>query len=214
KNSLMYSLRLSIFLTFIVVVVPNKCPFESTCECVSSTITCNGNYGQIPIISLNFSLFDEYIFENYDLLPSHAFDHINFPSNQNILIQLINVFKIENSVFSSNLIIPINSTLTVDISHPNPNNSNIIIQENAFNNIILEKLRFHKIKMFNGRREFDTKCFGQNLQINEIIFQQSNLEGFTSTSNVYYSLQTTNILSLIIEDCPLPNLKSTNLPIL
>ncbi|CAF1679029.1 unnamed protein product, partial [Didymodactylos carnosus] len=98
-------LRLIIFLTFFVTIIKTKCPSDVTCDCnsVSSIITCDGRNGeQIPTILSNFPSFNTYIFRNYSLIPAHAFDNIQFPSKQHIVIELVDIFKIDTK-FSCNI---------------------------------------------------------------------------------------------------------------
>jgi hypothetical protein len=56
------------------------------------------------------------------------------------------------------------------------------LKSNVFNQIKIDRLRFSNVNYFNGQSVFDTNCFGDNLEIKELIFEQCSLTGFSSTS--------------------------------
>ncbi|CAF0735636.1 unnamed protein product [Adineta ricciae] len=196
----------SFFLLLFVVrlnSVDSQCPSIEFCECDSaySTITCDGNSDNqtdntyFPSLSF-LPPMEEYIFSNFKQIQPNAFENVTFPSNQSITIRLINISIIHPDAFSNSMIIPDSSTLSVDIEQ-STNSSSIALRLNAFNHIRLKNLRFVNINMFNGRPIFDTSCFGEQVEIEELIFQQSGLTGFSNSIR-----KPANVKRLSIRECP------------
>ncbi|CAF3445501.1 unnamed protein product [Rotaria sp. Silwood1] len=183
--------------------IHSNCSFIDLCTCDTNTnvVICDANYGN-QTENDYFSLFsllpsvEKYIFRNFQQIQTYTFQNMTFLTNSLITIHLINITIIESDVFSSNIIILNNSTISIDIEH-SINPSNITLQLNVFNHIKINRLRFFNIKNFNGHSIFDTSCFGEDLHINELIFEQSDITGF---SNIMQ--KSANIKNLYILECP------------
>ncbi|UJR26958.1 hypothetical protein I4U23_008265 [Adineta vaga] len=198
----------SFFLFFYLFIVRfntiySDCSLIEFCDCDSkpNTVICDGNYGNqtdntyFPSLSFLPSV-EEYFFLNFKQIQANAFENLTFPSNHSITIRLINITLIHSDAFSNSLIIPANSTLSIDIEQ-STNPSSITLRSDAFHHIKLKRLRFLNINTFNGRPIFDTIFFGECLEIDELIFQQSGLTGFLNTVR-----KPTNIKRLLIRECP------------
>ena len=210
---------ISLFLLFILVssqydTVHSDCSLTEFCTCDTNPniIICDGNYGNqsdnnyFPPLSLLPSV-KTYIFRNFKEIQAHAFENMTFLTNHSITICLFNITTIDSDAFSTTMIIPTDSTISIDIEHA-INSSSITLRSNAFNHIKLQRLRFFNIKHFNGHPIFDTKCFSEHLHINELIFEQSGITGFAN------SLQkSVDIKHLYIRECPsLTELTNQNIP--
>ncbi len=142
-------------------------------------------------------------FRNFQIIQSNLFHNLTFQQNQSITIQLINVSIIDSGTFSKAFNLPQNSNLSIEIG-----SSSIILKSNAFNHIKIDHLRFSNINNFNGRPVFDTNCFGNNLEINKLIFEQCGLTGFSNSIP-----QAANVNHLTIINSPaLTQLTNKNLP--
>ncbi|CAF0837879.1 unnamed protein product [Rotaria sordida] len=171
------------------------------CDINTNVVICDANYGNQTENDYfsSFSLLpsvEKYIFRNFQQIQAHTFQNMTFLTNSLITIHLINITMINTDAFSSSLIIPNNSIISIDIEY-STNPLSITLQLNAFNHIKINRLRFFNINNFNGRPIFDTSCFSENLQINELIFEQSDITGF---SNIIQ--KPANIKNLYILNCP------------
>jgi hypothetical protein len=162
------------------------------------TITCDTRFGKhnesdiFPALSC-FPPVNTYVFRNFQRIQSYAFENITFPENQSFAIKLINISTIDNDAFSSSLMMPDSSNLSIDIENLN-SSSSITIKPNAFNHIKIDRLRFININNFNGRPIFDTNCLGSNSDINVLIFEQCGITGF---SNIIRTVADVNYLSIV-----------------
>jgi hypothetical protein len=202
------------FLTSHLSTVQSDCSVIELCNCDENPneIICDGNSGNqtdnndFPMVSLLPSV-EKYVFLNFKQIQERAFENMTFLTNNSITITLINVTTIESNAFSSSMIIPENSTISIDIEH-SIHSSSITLKSNAFNRLKIERLRFFNIKHFNGRSIFDTNCLGESLYINELIFEQSGITGF---SNIIR--KAANVKRLLIHHCPtLTQLTDKSLP--
>ncbi|CAF3437187.1 unnamed protein product [Rotaria socialis] len=192
--------------------VQSNCSHLELCTCDRNEVICDANYGNQTEHS-NFSLLtslpsvDSYYFRNFNEIPAHAFQNLTFLSDHAITIHLINVTVIRSNAFSTSMIIPDKSTISINIER-STNSSSIILQSNAFNGIKMNSLRLFNINNFNGRPIFDTNCFGENLQIDQLIFEQSGITGFSTTVQ-----KSTTVKYLRIHACPaFTQLTSKSLP--
>ncbi|CAF1161088.1 unnamed protein product [Rotaria sordida] len=149
-----------------------------------------------------------YLFRNFEQIPSHTFQNVTFPENQSFIIKLINISIIDTEAFSNSLIIPRSSKLSIEIGELDSLTS-IRLKSNAFNNIKIDHLHFFNFNDFNGHSIFDTDCFGNNLEINKLTFEQCNIIGFSNiiskTVNVYHlSIKSSsNLIQLTDKNLPL-----------
>ncbi|CAF1381359.1 unnamed protein product [Rotaria magnacalcarata] len=150
----------------------------------NSTIICDRIYGQanesdvFPSLSC-FPPVKTYLFRNFPKIRLHAFEDIKFPESESFSIKLINVSFIETEAFSKSLIIPPSSKLSIDIGDFG-RSSSIVLRFNAFNHIKIDHLHFININNFNGRSVFDTDCFGNDLDINLLTFENCAIDGFSN----------------------------------
>ncbi|CAF1408235.1 unnamed protein product [Adineta steineri] len=200
-----------LFYTFFILlqlnIIHSYCPTNSLCQLNddSTILTCDtmlNDTSLLPEISC-FPSVNTYIFYNFEQLPSHLFSNIKFLQNQFYTIKLINISIINSDTFSNSIQLPENSKLSIIIGDLNIS-SNIQIQSNTFNNINIDYLHFLNL----NNTIFDTDCFGHNLNINTLIFEQCNL---TSFSNHIRKL--INVNHLLIKNSPeLKQLTQENLP--
>ena len=177
----------------------SHCPSIDQCECDtdSSEIVCDGNYGNqsandfFPEIGALPSV-ESYVFRNFKQLRASDFDNVTFLSNRSISISLVNISVIGAHAFSNKTIIPHDSTLSIDIEH-----FAIVLRANAFHHVKVHRLRFLKVSTFNYLPTFNVDSFGEGLHINELIFEQSGLTGFSNTTR-----RTISVQSLSIRECP------------
>ncbi|CAF1352441.1 unnamed protein product [Rotaria magnacalcarata] len=193
-------------------IVESNCSRLELCTCDINEVICDANYGN-QTEHINFSLFtslpsvDSYYFRNFNEIPAYAFQNLTFLSNHAITIHLINVKVIRSNALSTSMIIPDKSTISINIEL-STNASSITLQSNAFNGIKINRLRFFNINNFNGRPIFDTNCFGENLQIGQLIFEQSGITGFSTAAQ-----KSTTVKYLRIHACPaFTQLTSKSLP--
>ncbi|CAF2433975.1 unnamed protein product [Rotaria sp. Silwood2] len=186
-----------------LTTIHSDCSFIELCTCDTNknVVICDANYGNQTDNDYfsSFSLLpsvEKYIFRNFQQIQSHAFQNMTFLTNSLITIHLVNIKMINSDAFSSSIIIPDNSTISIDIEY-STNPSSITLQLNAFNHMKINRLRFFKINNFNGSPIFNTSCFGEDLQINELIFEQSSITAF---SNIIR--KPSNIKNLYILECP------------
>lgn len=180
----------------------SDCPFIEICHCNTSLnqVICDGNLGNQS--EENFPSFsylppvEDYFFSNFKEIQSNAFENTTFLSNNSITIHLINITTINTDAFSSTMIISENSTLSIYIEHPNDLPS-LTLNTHAFNHDRIDRIHFFNINSFNEQLIFDTHCFGPILQINELIFEQSNIAGFYSSGQ-----ESADIQNLYIRECP------------
>jgi hypothetical protein len=151
-----------------------------------STITCEDTSNvhddeltRLPLLSCLIPV-NNYIFRHFRRIHSHTFDNMTFPSNQSVTIQFVNVTLIEQETFSKRIALPTSSYLFIDIEHNN-SSSTITLEMNAFVGIHITRLRFINIDKFNGRSTFDTDSFGNELDIDELIYDRCGVTGFIGT---------------------------------
>lgn len=179
------------FLLIIFLFTPSKsdlshCDRTQLCRLIddSTAVVCDSTYGKpnesdvAPFITC-FPPVKSYLFRNFKRLRSHTFQGIKFPENQSFSVQLVNIAFIEPEAFSDSLIIPLNSKLSVEVGHID-NPFSITLRSNAFNHLKIENLSFINIQTFNGRSTFDPDCFGNDLDINLLTFQDCPITGFSS----------------------------------
>ncbi|CAF1255216.1 unnamed protein product [Adineta steineri] len=185
-------------------MIYSDCPLLELCDCSTkpNTVICNGNSGNnsdntyFPPLAL-LPAVEEYTFLNFKQLQANAFENLTFLANHSILIRLINITTINSDAFSTSLIIPTNSTLSIEIGQ-STNSSSITLKPNAFDHLKINRLHFTNINNFNGRPIFDTTCFGENLHINQLTIQQSSITGFSNGIK-----KPAYIKQLHIRECPL-----------
>lgn len=178
----------------------SDCSQVNLCTCDTNAIICDAyssNQTEYDFFSPLSQLpsVENYYFYNFKKVPSQAFQNVTFLNNHSITIHLINVKRIESYAFSTSIIIPDYSTVSVNIESSIESPS-ITLQIEAFNNMKINRLRFFNISNFNGRPIFDTNCFGKNLYINELVFEQSGITGFTTTQQ-----DSVNVNYLSIRKC-------------
>ena len=202
--------RLCFLLLCLVGAVRAHCPALQQCECESnpSRVVCDGISGNatenadLPALS-SLPSVEMYIFRNFKQMQAHAFENVTFLSNRSIVIQLINVSTIHSNAFSTSLAMPNDSSLSIDIDH-----GSLTLRWSAFNRLKIQRLRFLNVNLFNGRPVFDTLALGEGLQIDELIFEQTGLTGFTS--GIRNAVQ---VRRLSIRQCPaLTQLTDKSLP--
>jgi hypothetical protein len=173
---------------------------------------CNGGDGQgdntrLPPLD-GLPLVTDYYFSNFKEVQTNAFANVRFLTNQSIGIHLMNISGIHFEAFSASLVIPNNSNLSIYIIHPTKT-VGLTMAMHAFNNIKIDRLHFVNIKDFNGSSIFNTHAFGANTYINELVFEHSNLSGFTSV----IGLEQPDVENLYIRNAPLlTNLTTSGLP--
>ena len=179
-------MRVSYHLCFLLLcllgAVRAHCPALQQCECESdaSRVICDGSSGNetensyFPELS-SLPSVELYIFRNFKQMQAHVFENMTFLGNHSIVIQLVNVSTIHSNAFSTSLAMPSDSSLSIDIAH-----GSLTLRLSAFNRLKIQRLRFLNVHLFNGRPVFDTYSLGEGLQIDELIFEQSGLTGFTS----------------------------------
>ena len=122
-------------------------------------------------------------------------------------MKLSNVTLIESETFSKRLVLPADSKLSIEIDRPS-NPGGLTLEANAFNYIRIDRLHFTGIQLFNGRPVFDSTCFGDDLDIDELIFEQCGITGFSNSIR-----KAADVFSLVIVDSPaLTQLTEKSLP--
>jgi len=177
------------------------------------TVTCDTMFGRhneshLSSILSCFPPANTYSFRNFQQIQSYTFQNLTLPENQSVVIQLVNISTINSDIFSKSINLPESSNLSIDIDYSN-HRSKITLKSNIFNHIRIDNLRFFNLNNFNGRPIFDTNCFGNNLQINQLIFEQCNITGFSNNIR-----KTINVDYLSIINSPsLTQLTNINLPL-
>ena len=207
-------MRLFLLLVFLFispgVVGEARCPAIDKCVCETnpSRIVCDGNYGNqsandfFPEIG-SLPSVEIYVFRNFKQLRANDFGNVTFLRNSSILISLVNITVIGPRAFSDKTIIPKDSTLSIDIEH-----FGVILKANAFDRIKLNRLRFLRVNTFNDLPIFAVESFGENLHVDELVFEESGLTGFSDTIR-----KTVSVQSLSIRQCPFfTQLRSQDLP--
>ena len=146
-----------------------------TCD---TTFENRTDYEMFPGLSC-FPPVNTYTFHNFPRFQSHAFENVTFLGNGPILIKLTNTLIIETEAFSNTFIIPDNSTLSIEIENTN-SASSMTLKTNAFNHLKIDNLLFSNINNFNGKPLFETNCFGTELDIDNLIFDQCGITGFSN----------------------------------
>ncbi|UJR22179.1 hypothetical protein I4U23_025243 [Adineta vaga] len=199
-------LLFSLFIVVLLAQIPfiqSHCQKTPLCHYNSNlmTITCNRAFAEhnITVLFPDVSCFppvNTYLFLNFQQIQWHTFENITFPENDIFKIKLINISIIETEAFSGSIHIPDSSRLTIEIGD-SQTTSDIIIQPDAFNRIKIEHLYFRNLNSFNGQSIFDANSFGNDLDVNVLLFDQCNLTGF---SNLLH--KTANINHLSIRNSP------------
>lgn len=206
---------------FVCVLFSKSIAIDSHCEksplChlndESTIIVCDTtfdkhNESNIGLILSCFPSVNIYSFRNFRQIQANIFQNLTFKENQTYSIQLINVSMINSETFSTSIKLPKNSNLSIDIEHAN-DTSRLILKPNTFSHIRIDRLRFLNVNSFNRRSIFETNSFGSDLQINELIFDQCSLTGFTNSIRRAANI---NYLS-IINSPDLTQLTNQNLPL-
>jgi len=209
------------FFVFVLFLPSNTidlhCRENQLCRLNNETmiITCDTMFGRHNESHLSLSSIlscfppaNTYSFRNFQEILPYTFENLTLLENESLVIQLINVSIIYPDTFSKLINLPESSNLSIDIDYSN-RRSKITLRSNIFNHIRIERLRFFNLNNFNEPSQFDTNCFGNNLQINELIFEECNINGF---SNNLRKTITINYLS-IINSPSLTELTNTNLPL-
>lgn len=201
-------------LIFQINIADSNCPMSEICRCDKSQnqVVCDGSLGNqsedinIPSVA-NLLPVKNYYFSNFKEIQKNAFQNMTFLANESITIHFINITAINSEAFSATMAIPDDSTLSIYIENSN-NQASLTLDLHAFNYIKIDRLHFYNIGNFNGQNIFDTHCFGSFLYINELVFEQSNITGFSSSGRKPASVE-----HLYIRDCPeFKELTSYNVP--
>ncbi|CAF0771716.1 unnamed protein product [Adineta ricciae] len=164
------------------------------------TITCNSKFAQnnITLPTPDISCFppvNTYVFLNFEQIQAYTFYNLTFPANETFTIKLLNVSTIESDTFSETISLPNSSQLSIEIGEAGTV-TDITIKPNAFNQIKIHRLHFLNLNTFNGHSTFDTNAFGNNLQIDVLLFDQCNLTSFSNLSS------NTTVNKLILRNSP------------
>ena len=165
--------------------VHSDCPFIDICTCdrARDQIICDGGTGNdsetnIPSMN-NLPSVPDYFFSNFKEVQTDAFENATFLSNCSIKIHLTNIATIHPEAFSTSMVIPDDSTLSIEFDNSD-DIFGLILNTDAFNNISINQLLFLSIDSFNGGSIFDTRALGAELFVKELIFEKSDLTGFIS----------------------------------
>lgn len=208
---------LFLFLVLISQVDPvtSDCPFIDLClwNQTEDQVICNGYNGdqsedvEFPSLACLPPVGD-YFFSNYKRIQENAFENMTILTNGSIKLHLVNISAIDTNAFSASMVIPNDTTVSIYIDLPN-DDSNINLARHAFNHISIKRLHFSNVNNFNGKSIFDTHCFSTTVDIDELIFKQSNITGFQSSNGLAHA----QVRNLRIHDCPaLKNLTKDSLP--
>lgn len=207
---------ITLFPLFFVLIsqaytVHSDCPFIDLCTCdkARNQVICNGGDDNKHLPPLNgLPSVTDYYFQNFKEIQPNAFQNVKFLTNHSITIHLMNITMIYSEAFSASMIIPKNSNLSIFIEHPDKA-LGLTLEIHAFDYIKIDRLHFININSFNGTSIFNTHSFGDDLYVNELVFERSNLSGFDSVSE----LMQPDIENLYIRHCPLlTNLTEGGLP--
>ena len=184
-----------------IPTVHSDCPFVDLCICNKSQnqITCSGTADddyRLPPMN-NLPAVTDYYFSNFKIQPN-AFENLTFLHNGSITIHLLNITTIYSDAFSAKMNISDDVQLSVSIIQGN-DGSDLTLEDHAFDGINLYHLHFKNIQSFNGQGIFPSHAFGDDLYIDELIFEHTNLTGFDSIE----TLGQPDIGHLYIRHCPL-----------
>lgn len=192
----------------------SACDISTVCQFDSTTnhLICDGTFipedsASPPSLSC-YPSGTRYTFRHFRRLSPTLLETLQFPSQErSIHFQLFNISLIASETFSNRLSIRSNVTLSIDIEHWN-SSSGITLEPNAFNHLQISHLRFFNINHFNSRRIFDTSTFGDELDLNQLIFDQCGITGFVKTDPTSADVQHLSIL----HSSALTQLTPNNLP--
>ena len=212
-------MRFLVFILLIFTPVKSLCPDRSICKSNLDelVLTCDGTFltsvdnQMFPNLTC-FPAMKDYLFYNIPRFRPEILNDLVFRSHERTVISLINVTRIETGSFSNQFRLGTGSSLHVIIGNPEASTS-ITIEENAFNRIKIERLKFSNINRFNGRPVFETNTFGDDADIEELIFDGCGLTGFSNTIKnsadvEHLSIMNTPALTQIT-DLNLPSFLST-----
>lgn len=188
-------------LSFQVITVYSNCPLVDLCRCVThrNEVVCDGKESggdKFPSFE-RLPPAKDYYFSNFNRVQADAFKHMKFLTNESITIRLMNITTIDANAFSAHMVLPESSTISIHIELFNPA-SDLTLQDHAFNNnMTIDFLNFTNINSFNGNSIFGTHCFSSLVHIKELMFQQCNITGFSSSG-----LPPAEVEKLSIRDSP------------
>lgn len=195
---------------YTLVFVQSDGPFIDLCyhDNITNTITCNGTHKD-PLPPLgNLTPVNNYSFYNFREIQPDAFHNMPFLENASITMHFKNFSIIHSNAFSSLLKLPANSNLSIVIEN-DEDHADLFIGNDAFNNTRIHKLHFRHIGSFNKTLTFNTRIFSDNITIDSLAIQHSDITGFVSDNRRFHP----TITNLHIKHCSsLKRLTKNNLP--